>query len=246
MLPVYLLNLPNVNCDVVRMLQYGSLLSTRLMFLPVVVNRFLHVALPFSYKSVVTTKRVYLTIGSLWLVAFAIGMLSVFIQDYNLNAQYGVCAPKQGSGRFLFTLLVYGLLVVSMCIITGTSIYLRYKIINSNRTFNSVKRSSVEEHAAVKAGRLVEILQEQVKPTFTVFIAGGIDAVLNLSSIILLILIDFEAHFIILILIMQVSRHISHAVVYAIHDSNIRKEVLKVYRNIRGPKKSKVIMLNGQ
>ena len=88
-----------------------------------------------------------------------------------------------------------------------------------------MKRSSIEEHAAVKAGSLVEILQEQVKCTCTVLIAGGIDAVFHLSPIILSILIDFEAHFIILIsLYMQLSQHVSHAVVYAIHDSNIRKE----------------------
>ena len=62
----YLLDLPNVNCVVTCASQYTLLLGTRLMFLPVVVNRFLHVALPFSYKSTVTTKRVCLTIGSLW------------------------------------------------------------------------------------------------------------------------------------------------------------------------------------
>ena len=93
------------------------------MFLPVVVNQFLHVALP---KSVVTTKRVYLTIINLWLLAFTFGTLAVVIQDYQLNPEYGVCIPKQGSGSFF----IIGLVMVSMCIITGTSIYLHYKIID--------------------------------------------------------------------------------------------------------------------
>ena len=193
----------------------------------------------------VTTKRVYLTIISLWLLAFAFGILIVFILDYELYPQFGVCIPKLGIGNFF----IIGLMVVSMCIITGASIYLRYKIIDLNRTFKSVKRSSAEEQAAVKAGRLVEILQDQIKPTFTVFIAGGIDVLFNLLPIALFILgrtIDFEAYFIMPIVIIQLSQRLSHAVVYAVCDSDIRKGILKIYRNIRGPKKSKVIMLNKQ
>ena len=34
----YLLDLPNVNCDVVCLLQYASMVGNRLMFLPVVIN----------------------------------------------------------------------------------------------------------------------------------------------------------------------------------------------------------------
>ena len=121
-------------------------------------------------------------------------VFSVVIQDYKFNPQFGVCISKQGNGSFL----IIGLMVVSMCIITGTSIYLRYKIINLNCTFKSVKRSSAEEQAAVKAGRLVEILQEQVKPTFTVFMAGRIDVVFSLSPIALFILrriVNFDVYF---------------------------------------------------
>ena len=71
-----------------------------------------------------------------------------------------------------------------MAIITGTCIYLRYKIITSKQFFNSVKKNTAEEQKAVKVGRLMEILQEQVQPTVSVFIAQGIDAVLNVLGII--------------------------------------------------------------
>ena len=83
----------------------------------------------------------------------------------------------------LLLLINAGTMVTSIAIITGTCIYLRYKIIHSKKFFKSVKRSTAEEQKAVKVGRLMEILQEQVKPTFSVFIAQGIDAVFYCSWI---------------------------------------------------------------
>ena len=53
-------------------------------------------------------------------------------------------------------------------------------IIHSNRFFKSVKRNTTEKRKAAKVGRLIEILEEQLKPTLSVFIAGGIDAMFNI------------------------------------------------------------------
>ena len=221
------------------------------MFLPVVIDRFLYIALPLSYQSVVTTKRITLTIISLWLLAFFFGILSVVDQEYNLVPQHGICLIKRGNGSFMFSLLMSGSLVVSMIIITAICIYLRYKIIHLNRFFQSVKRTAAEEQKAVKVGKLAEFLQEQVKPSFLAFMAGGIDAIFNVLGIILFFLgsmVDSELYiqdFIIIIVPLQICRHIVHAVVYAMRDNVIREEILQVYKNIRGPKKSKVITLNG-
>ena len=43
----YLLDVPNVNYTVVTVLLIASMLATNLMFLPVVMGRFFHIALPF-------------------------------------------------------------------------------------------------------------------------------------------------------------------------------------------------------
>ena len=238
----YLLDLPNVNCNIVFMpLIYTSVISVRLMFFPVVINRFLHVALPFSYKSTITTKRVRLTISVLWLLALANGIFRAATQDHFIIPQHGICIPKGGSSRSSIFIAV-GTLVVSTCIITGTSIYLRYKIIRSNRVFNSVKRTTTEEQNTIKAGRLAEILQEQVRPTFTVFIAGGIDAIFNILIIVVFSLEGalYSALFILDFLVVPLfyCQYFSHAMVYAVRDKDIRKEILVIYNNIRSPKKS--------
>ena len=47
-------------------------------------------------------------------------------------------------------------------------------------SFHSVKRNAAQERKSIKAGRLLEILQEQVKPTLAVFRVDGIDVVLDI------------------------------------------------------------------
>ena len=114
--------------------------------------------------------------------------LSIFLPDL-INQDHMI--------RFLeCCMLVASLLLVnvvtqltSIAIIIGTCIYLHCKIIHSKRFFNSVKKNTAEEQKAVKFGRLMEILQEQVKPTVSVFIAQGIDAVFNGLGIIVIFLL---------------------------------------------------------
>ena len=67
-------------------------------------------------------------------------------------------------------------------LITITSVYLHQRIIKSKNFFHSVKRNAAQERKSNKAGRLAEILEEQVKPTMAVFRVGGIDAVLDMLS----------------------------------------------------------------
>ena len=136
-----------------------------------------------------------------------------------------------------------------MAIITGTCIYLRYKVIHSKRFFNSVKKNTAEEKKAVKVGRLMEILQEQVQPTVSVFITQGIDAVFNVLGIIIFLVAMLNLDLPILgptLLAIQLCKYFIHAVVYGMHDKQIRKEIKGIYEKIRGSKKSKVTMLNGQ
>ena len=96
----------------------------------------------------------------------------------------------------------------------------------------------------------MEILEEQVKPTLSVFIAGGIDAVFNVFAIFIsLLLISLGSNTSVLnhlVPAVTIFQYCSHAVVYGLCDKYIRKEVINIYDKIRGPKKSKVIMLNGQ
>ena len=191
-----------------------------------------------------------MTITGLWFLAVALDIIAVLSKDFYSFPQHSLYIPKESSSGFLFSSFITGLLVISVCIIAGTCVYLHYKIIYLNWFSQSVKRTVADERKAVKVGRLVEILQEQVKPMFTVFIAGRIDALFNVLTIFLFILgrmVDWELYmYDFSVVPSQLCLHFSHAVVYALHDNAIWREILEVYKNILGPKKSKVIMLNGQ
>ena len=244
----YLLDLPSVDCTVVVLPLNISLFSTRFMFLPLVFDRLLHVARPFSYKNIVTDKRVMWTIAGFWLLVLGLGLFSIVVGDFVIMPEQGICVPKENS-TFVY-LIILATLIISTCIITGTSIYLHYKIIHSNRFFNSVKRTAAEKEKAVKVGRLVEILQEQAKPTFSVFIAGGIDVIFNMLAVLALLLIRVVGHSFYLRAFITipsfVGQHFTHAVLYAMRDNDIRKEILRIYRNFRGSENSRVIVLNRQ
>ena len=55
------------------------------------------------------------------------------------------------------------------------------------------KRNAAQEGKSNKAGRLAEILQEQVKPTLAiaVFRVGGIDAILDILFTIIVVVLSF-------------------------------------------------------
>ena len=98
--------------------------------------------------------------------------------------------PSVGSCRLIQTNIPL-LLILLLCffipivVITITSIYLRHRIIKSKNFFHSVKRNAAQERKSNKAGRLAEILQEQVKPTTAVFRVGGNDAVLDIIFVVI-------------------------------------------------------------
>ena len=175
--------------------------------------------------------------------------LSIFLPDL-INQDHMIRLLECCMHVASLLLVNTGTQLTSIAIIIGTCIYLCYKIIHSKRFFNSVKKNTAEEQKAVKFGRLMEILQEQVKPTVSVFIAQGIDAVFNgLGIIVIFLLALFNLYLPILgptLLTIQLCKYCSHALVYGLRDKYIGEEIKDIYEKMRGPKKSKVIMLNGQ
>ena len=229
MIILYLCGLPSINCEIAHMLARVPVLASRLMFLPIAINRFISVMFPFSFKRIVTLKRVVVMIICLWLFVLLISFVSR-ANDFVLVPSLGECAPRQTGP--LIRLVAVGSLITSFLIITTTSIYLRYKIIKSNRFFHRYNRSAAEEQKSTKAGRLAEVLQEQLKPTLSVFIAGGIDSAFSLlHGIIIIIALSFiPSTFLytkqLAIIPLQYCQSISHSLVYGFRVKNIRQKFL--------------------
>ena len=170
-----------VDCRVIVITVMILVMANKLMFIPTCVDRFIHITFPFSYKRIVTTKAIMTTIITLWMIAIVIP-ISLYFDPHAFYyiPSLGTCRRKQTSTPVLLILLLC--FSIPIVLITITSIYLRYRIIKSKNFFHSVKRNAAQERKSQKAGRLAEILQEQVQPTLAVFRVGGIDAVLDILT----------------------------------------------------------------
>ena len=86
---------------------------------------------------------------------------------------------KRGNGSFLFTLLMFRIWITDGLI--GIHVHHYYNLhllaLQDNplkQAFQKCKENCCRGTKSNKVGRLAEFLQEQVKPTFSAFIAGGI------------------------------------------------------------------------
>ena len=119
----YLLGVPNVNCNVIQVSHSTSSFAMDLMFLPVVIDRFLHIACPISYKRMFTTKRIAIIRSGFWLQALVCGTLALVGQDYIASPESGLCTPIRSAFAFkLFALVILGMF--SYIIYTHIGMYL--------------------------------------------------------------------------------------------------------------------------
>ena len=173
----------DVDCRIKLIPVMIFVIGSKLMFIPTCVERFIHIAVPFHYKRIVTTKAIMTTIITLWMVTIVTTTILCINQSFEYIPSVGVCKPTQTNIPLLLIFLLY--LFTPIVLITITSIYLHHRIIKSKNFFHSVKRNAAQERKSNKAGRLLKILQEQVKPTMSVFRVGGIDAVIDIISLVM-------------------------------------------------------------
>ena len=236
----------DVGCNLKLIPVMILMIANKLMFIPMCVDRFIHIAFPFSYKRIVTTKAVMNTIIILWMVAIvATTFVVINGEPFTYIPSLGSCKPSQISIQRMLVML--GCFFVPIVLIITTSIYLRYKIIKSNNFFHSVKRNAAQQRRSQKAGRLAEILQEQVKPTLAVFRVGGIDAALDILIALLTavtnILSPSSATAFIVIQLMAIPiQYIQSANHSLIYNRDIREKMIGCIRMRK--KHSKVVVLH--
>ena len=245
---LYLLGLTiEANCTVLLIPAIALVIASKLMFLPMCVDRFIHIAFPFSYKRIVTTTAIITTMITSWMVAIFMSYFLVVNQPFEYIPSLGICKPKQIN--IPYQLILVGCFFMPVLPIAITSIYLRYRIIKSNNFFHSVKRSAAQERKSLKAGRLAEILQDQVKPTLSVFILGGIDAVLDMLFVLISGIASFLSPTNTMVYIVttqfmaipiQYIQSVNHSLVY---NKNIRRKIIFDCKQ-KCNKQSKVIVLN--
>ena len=112
------------------------LIANKLMFLPMCVDRFIHISFPFLYKRIVTTKTIMATIITLWVVSILENSIFMYFNKPDVleyMSSLGICKPKQINIPHLLILLLC--FFMPILFITITSIHLRYRIIKSKKIF---------------------------------------------------------------------------------------------------------------
>jgi len=187
---LYLVGLDTiVNCKVFMTLFVGSSIVGRLMFLPLGIVWFICVAFPFTHKQILTTKRIVAMLAVLWLLGIGLSIIISLKSDLLYIPSLGICTFYEQSMVSLVAIVVP--VFVSSSLVGISSLYLRHKMIRSNRFIHDIRRSAAEEEKVVRLGRLVEILREQLEPTIAVFIVGGVDVLLNLVFTILFGIVSY-------------------------------------------------------
>jgi len=229
---LYLLNVTiYINCTAIITITLASSYATKMMFLPLIIDRFINIAFPFDYKRVMTTKVVSIIIGSLWLTALCHSIVISTIHTLLYLPSLGDCIMT--NTKILLRLTTAGPLILSALFIFFTSVYFYLKIKKSNRLFRQVQQIGHEENAT-KHGRMLEMLKEQLKPVLSVFFLGGIDTALNLLLPVLFTImrayLSGKDPIIITIytvqlgvLAVQLCQSLSHFLVYGLYSKQIRK-----------------------
>ena len=182
---MYLVGLDTIiNCKVVITFFVVSTMVGRLMFLPLGIIWFVCVAFPFTHKRILTTKRITVLLTILWLLGIGLSLIISLKSDLLYIPSLGVCTFYEHSMVSLVAIVAP--VFVSASLVGISSLYLRHKMIRSNRFIHGIRRSVAEEEKVVRLGRLVDILREQLEPTLAVFIVGGVDVLLNLVFAIVL------------------------------------------------------------
>ena len=93
---LYLLGVDmDVDCTLMVISFMLLLIANKLMFIPMCVDRFVHIAFPFSYKRIVTTKAMKATIITLWIAAIVISISLYINEPLYYMPSLGVCRSTQ-------------------------------------------------------------------------------------------------------------------------------------------------------
>ena len=127
----------DVDCRLIHMPIIAAFMAAKLMFIPMSIDQFIHVAFPFKYKWIMTTKVKKIIASFIWLFTISMSVHVVIGMSAETIPALAACsAPKRSFSQLLPIVMPMAL---SIIIIATTSIYLRYRIIKSNRFFTALR-----------------------------------------------------------------------------------------------------------
>ena len=248
MLTAYLADVEvHPDCDIIAPVIAWLVMSTRMMILPPAAHRFICVARPFTHNLIMTKRKIILMIVALWAITmvpyFVLRRVSVTVFIPSL----GTCASVS-NGVELGGLLALAGYVTSFVLTIISGVYLRHKFIHIKAHIRHLHQCGIDQRKLNKSQKLKELLREQIKPTLSLIVVGGMDAFCNLliGTIIVVLrafcmpIVRFQI-FQTVIIPLFFLQSLGHSLSYGLYNKNIRDKMRPCY-----PKRSRVIVLNRQ
>ena len=85
----------DVECRIEVILIMIFVIASKLMFILMCVDRFIHIAVPFSYKRIITTKAIMTTVITLWMVTIVTATILYINEPFEYIPSVGGCKPIQ-------------------------------------------------------------------------------------------------------------------------------------------------------
>ena len=236
---VELYNFCNLAVPITSSLSRGS----TLMAIPLAIYRVVSIVCPFSYKEIMTKERIIAMVVVLWVFAVTVSVRTAINYRVVYVASLAACAVFD---IHLASIIFVVPEIVCFMLLLLISVYLRYKITKSNQFIHGIQRNASDREKAVGAGRLVEVLMEQVKPTLSVLIAGGMDVLCDLMIIIFFIILNSLSSSAQQLLVQQIiafgqlyCQSLCRVLCFGLYNKEIREKMFACY-----PRQSRVIVLN--
>jgi len=120
--------------------------------------------------------------------------------------------------------------------------------VKSNQFIHGIQRSAADRKKAVRVGRLVEELVEQMKPTISVLITGGIDGLFDILLITIIGIMKNLSSPATVFVVGEITaglfylQLLTHPLCFGLYNKEIRKKLPTCYSN----KQSRVSVLNAR
>ena len=223
-------------------------LMTVMLPITLAAERIIVIGFPFCHRSIMTTKTVAIMLTVMWGLSIILAIMIGFIVPIDI-----VWPLALVDWNILYIPFIVTPQITSAVFIMAANVFFLYKVVITNRKARENEELTTKE--AKRFRNLAQMLRAQIKPTITLFLAGGVDVMANIMIPVLYLVIGFSVDPLTKVYIEQFflyplrsSLLLSHSLVYGFYMKRIRKRLpnCKAGCYQRNILKSRVVTLHQQ
>ena len=178
-----------INCTSLTLIEMPQLVA-QLLCAVMGIDRYIAIAYPFQHKQIMSwnfTGGLITTVCVLAIGAYSVIISTISFQYVPSMAQCIIVS----SFPVAYMLMVF-LMLLSTGLVIAINIYLYYKVLETNRKHrDNMRLHGAGSRATSKLEALRTRLREQVKPTVSILLLGGLDGIFNIILLLTYVSLGF-------------------------------------------------------